>query len=34
MIIEEPTKIPTFIIEQKQKKVQMKSKDKIKMNIS
>jgi glycosyltransferase involved in cell wall biosynthesis len=33
IIIEEPKKTPTFIIEQKQKKVQMKSKDKIKMNI-
>jgi hypothetical protein len=33
MIIEEPKKTPTFVIEQKQKKVQMKSKDKIKMNI-
>lgn len=33
IIIEEPKKIPTFVIEQKQKKVQMKSKDKIKMNI-
>ena len=33
MIIEEPKKTPTFVIEQKQKTVQMKSKDKIKMNI-
>jgi len=31
--IEEPKKTPTFVIEQKQKKVQMKSKDKIKMDI-
>lgn len=33
IIIEEPKKIPAFVIEQKQKKVQMKSKDKIKMDI-
>jgi hypothetical protein len=31
--VEEPKKTPTFVIEQKQKTVQMSSKDKIKMNI-